>query len=304
MAEDILKAALDSTDILILSNDPNIRYLFENTGFRHIQTVRTEAQHALNIIAKEQCDLIVIDDLFYGDDTADFVKRLRNGEFSENIFLPVITLISEATSETANSMIRVGSDDVVIKPLSVNDIKKRIKTLVNRKIQYVVTADYVGPNRRSAARTDPDKDNLIEIPNALKSKADGYLASKKDISEQMRDAHKQVRDRRLSLDGSEIQSLINSALLSPEDFQIGIRKIEPLAREFETKLSGTGHKHIGEMCGMLNNVIEKIRGFEDKDNIELLVLLGNAISLAFKDDEASRQSSREVVVLIKQKFRT
>lgn len=77
MAEKVLDAALESTDILILSNDPNIRYLFENTGFRHILTIRTDSPEINDILAKERCDLIVLDDLFYGDETISFIKKLR-----------------------------------------------------------------------------------------------------------------------------------------------------------------------------------------------------------------------------------
>lgn len=303
MAEKELVAALESTDVMILSNDPNIRYLFENTGFRHILTVRSDSPKVKEVIAKEQCDLIVLDDQFYGEDTISFIKRLRNGEIGANIFLPVITLVSLTAIETANAIIDVGSDDVVIKPLSVNDIKRRVNALLRRNIQYVVTSSYIGPNRRDEKRTDPIKDKLIEIPNTLKVKADGYLETRMEIHNKIQDAHKEVNNTRISIEGAEIQSLIAFATANAKNFNSGIAKIKPLALDFTSRLANTDYKHISEMCAMLNAVVEKISGFDDKENIEMLQLIGNAIALTFQDDDQSRKNSQEVIMLVKQKFK-
>lgn len=222
---------------------------------------------------------------------------------SPNIFLPVITLISLASIETANAIIDIGSDDVVIKPLSVNDIKRRVKALLKRNIQYVVTSNYIGPNRRSEKRTDPINDKLIDIPNTLKVKADGYLETQMDISGQIKEAHKEVNNTRISLEGAEIQSLITHATADRKNFRSGIAKIKPLALSFTSRLANTDYKHIAEMCAMLNKIIEKIRDFDDKENIELLQLIGNAIALTFQDDEASRKNSQKVIMLVKRKFK-
>ena len=81
-----------------------------------------------------------------------------------------------------------------------------------------------------------------------------------------------------------------------------IKNIRKVAQEFTDRLKGTDFSHVGELCWTLKKVTAELTGIDDTRNIEILVLLGQAISLSFKDDESSRNRALEMAQLIKKKF--
>ena len=304
MIEDIVKSALHVTRVLLLTNDVNVRTIFHNAGFKNVQILRAELSRARKIIAAGDCDLLVVEDLFDEEPTLPFIRAIRHGEVGDNIFLPIVAMISENEAGAIRASIDAGPDDVVAKPLSVGTINTRIVGLLKRNIQYVVTAEYIGPNRRSKERTDPLKDNLIDIPNVLRALSEGHHEVAKQIRAKIKEANKKINTQRVSIQGDQIQNLITEAIADPSEFGKCIPKIRKVALEFARRLQHTDFKHVGELCRMLNVVIREIRGVDDKKNIDLLVLLGQAIFLSFKDDVASRTRAMDVVMLINSKFKS
>ncbi len=301
MSVDLLKSALEATDILILSSDETVRHLFENAGFRRIRTIRQNMEDALKIIMAGQCDVIILDDLFLEEKTLDFIRALRAGDYGENICLPIVILISDASQEIGLEAVHVGADDVVLKPLSVNDVNKRMRALLTRDLLYVVTESYVGPNRRSAERTNPKKDNLVSIPNAMRMKAEGHQETMAKISELMSDANRAINNISATLEGEVIQKLINEAIAHPDNFQPTLRKLRPLVKSFSQKLAHTDFEHIGDLCKLITEIVGEIRGPIDSKNTEILSLTSQALRLSFEDDKQSKDAAAEIIMLLKKR---
>ncbi len=280
----------------------NIRNVFQNAGFKNVATVRSEISRARKTIAEGGCDLLVVEDIFDEAPTVPFIRSIRHGEVGENIFLPVVALISENNASVIRANIDAGPDDVIVKPLSVSVVNTRIVALLKRRIQYAVTADYIGPNRRSPERTDFAKDNLIDIPNILRAKSEGHHEVAMQIRAKIKEANRKINTQRVSIQGDQIQNLIAEAIGKPPEFARCIGKIRKVAMEFGRRLEHTDFEHVGELCRMLNVVIGELEGIDDKKNVELLALLGRAISLSFKGDSASRARAMDVVLLINSKF--
>jgi len=299
MSKDLLKAALQATDILIISRDSTIRHLFENAGFRRIKTVRQDLDEALNVMLAGQCDLVVLDDLFLEEKTLDFIQEVRAGDHGVNICLPVVILISDPSEELARNAVGVGADDVVLKPLSVNDVNKRMTALLTRELLYVVTENYIGPNRRSPERTDPKKDNLVSIPNTMRMKAEGYRETEIQIAELMSEANRTIHNISAALDGEVIQKLINEAIANPKEFQTILKKIHPLAAAFAQKVEQTDFSHIGDLCNLLMDIISEMEGPSDSKHTEILALVSQALQLSFQDDVQSKAAAAEIIALLK-----
>ena len=304
MIDDIVKSALHVTNVLLITSDVNIRTIFHNAGFKHVEILRSEINRAKSLIAAGSCDLLVVEDIFDEKPTLPFIRSIRHGEVGPNIFLPIVAMISENDAGTIRASIEAGPDDVIVKPLSVSTVRTRILGMLKRNPQYVVTAEYIGPNRRSKERTDPLKDNLIDTPNILRAKSEGHHEVAQQIFANIRDANKKINTQRVSIQGDQIQGLITEAIEDPSKFNACIPKIRTVALEFTRRLQHTDFRHIGELCQMLNVVIREIGGIDDKKNIDLLVLLGQAISSSFKDDVASRTRAMDVVMLLKSKFKS
>jgi DNA-binding response OmpR family regulator len=299
--EDFLKAAMESADLLVLSSDSNVLHLFQNAGFRHIEVVRNGFEKVTEVLAEDKCDLLIIDDGFDEAGAAKFIKKIRHGQFGENIFLPIVTLLSSNDMAAVGGTINAGSDDVVVKPLSVDIINSRIIALLKRTVQYVVTQDYIGPNRRPKERTQ-DKDNLVDIPNALRAKSQGHHDISTDLNAKIKAANDKINEQRVSVQGDQINQLITLSVADAKRFDLGMKKIKAVSSEFTDRLARTDFAHVSELCRMLNVVVDEIRGIDDKKNVELLLLMGRSISLSFKDDIQAKQSAMEAVGLIKAKF--
>ena len=302
MTDEIFKSALEVTRILALSKDVSIRTVFQNAGFKDIQVIRDEIDSAAKIIRNGGCDLLLMEDVFEEQSTVPFIRSIRQGEIGENIFLPIILMISENDASLIRSSINSGPDDVVIKPLSVSTISTRIVGLLKRNIQYVVTRDYIGPNRRPKERTDPEKDGLIDIPNIIKAKAEGHHAVEEQIRRKINEANTKINAVRISIQGDQIHQLISDAIKDPADFNGCIEEVRTVATEFSRRLRNTGLAHVSDLCRMLNVVTRRLQGFDDKRNVELLVLLGQAIGLSFREDMDSRVQAMQVVDLVRAKF--
>lgn len=302
MIDDILKSALEITNTILLSGDGSINLLFKNAGFKNVEVFRADLDRALPHITSGTCDLLVLDDLFDNKPTIPIIRKIREGKIGDNIFMPIIYLISTTDEKEIKKGIEAGADDVVVKPLSVNLINSRVGGLLSRKMQYVVTPDYIGPARHPEELTGILKDQLIDAPNILRAKSEGHHEIITKVHNEIQSANKNINDRRVTLQGDQISDLIERIVAEPTEFKPLIKNIRKIAREFSDRLKDSNLYHVSELCQMLNKVIAELKGVDDKRNLELLILLGQAISLSFKKDEASRIQALEMANLIKSKF--
>lgn len=302
MIDNILKSAMEITNTVVLSADSNINLLFRNAGFRNVEVFRTNLNRALLHITSGTCDLLVLDDIFDNKPTIPIIREVREGKIGDNIFMPIISVISTTDEKEIKKRIEAGADDVVVKPLSVNIVNSRIGGLLSRKMQYVVTPDYIGPARRPEEKTGSLKEQLIDVPNILRAKSEGHQEVIAKVRDEIQRASININERRVSLQGDQIRDLIARLVAEPSEFQPLIKNIRKVAKEFTARLKDSNLFHVSELCQMLNKVIAELSGVDDKQNIELLTLLGQAISLSFKEDEASRVQALEMADLIKSKF--
>ena len=302
MTSHLVFAVLEVTNTVILSDDNSTNLLFKNAGFKKVQIFKTNLIRALTAVTNDTCDLLILEETFDDKPTTSIIRGIREGKIGDNIFLPVIALLSSNDEKAITAGIEAGADDVVVKPLSVNIINSRIGGLLKRKMQYVVTPEYIGPTRRPEDRTGALKDQLIDVPNIMRAKSEGHDEVVAQIREEIQSASLNINNRRVSLQGDQIDGLITRLVAEPAKFDPLIKSIRKVARGFMERLKGTDFSHIGELCRMLEKVTDELAGVDDKRNIELLVLLGQAISLSFKDDEASRNRALEMAELIKKKF--
>jgi DNA-binding NarL/FixJ family response regulator len=100
---------------------------------------------------------------------ADLLRGLRTGSVPGNPFVPAIITCSSSTAATVRAAVDCGADAVVLKPYSLQQIMDPVEALVDRRRPFVVTADYVGPERRTAQREGQVIEQII-VPNPLAAK--------------------------------------------------------------------------------------------------------------------------------------
>lgn len=125
---------------------------------------------AEQIMRQDMVDLLVIDHQPVPDSNAfplgHAIHRIRHGHLGLNPFVIVIVTVSSQHIRDIGRLMFCGADDVVIKPLTGKVLAERVEYNAVHRRPFVVTSNYIGPDRRA----DDDRPSDIpqfEVPNTL-----------------------------------------------------------------------------------------------------------------------------------------
>jgi class 3 adenylate cyclase len=122
----------DQATILIVDDQPqNLRLLeavLQPRGYRTVSAQSGEA--ALEILSREQADLVLLDILMPGMDGYEVCRRIR--ENPTTAFLPVVMITASDTAQKLRAT-EAGADDFVAKPFDQGELLARVKSLVRIK---------------------------------------------------------------------------------------------------------------------------------------------------------------------------
>lgn len=153
-------------------------------GFRDISD--TDSLIKLHrAVRRGAVDLIVINAAMNGDDTGFITRDIRAGKLGNDPFTIVIVLLAVTETARARSIADSGADDALLLPLTSEGLARKVIDLSAPRKPFVVTYDYIGPERRSAPRPDSPSATQIAVPNPLVSRggaeaAAGYEAARDD----------------------------------------------------------------------------------------------------------------------------
>ena len=104
------------------------------------------------------------------------IQQLRQGGAGYNPFIVIIVTAWEKNTALINKVVSSGADDLLLRPFSTALLGQRIEAHIERRKGFVITTDYVGPDRR---KDQPRTSNveLFEPPNSLKMKAKDKLTA-------------------------------------------------------------------------------------------------------------------------------
>ncbi|MDB5431368.1 MAG: response regulator receiver protein [Caulobacter sp.] len=180
------KPPLEGRRILVVDDHAHTAILVKQTllsaGAAEV-AVANDGEMALAMLPSFRPDLIVTDMMMPVIGGMELVRVVRQAALTPNAGVPdptvPIVLVSAFGSRRAVRAARqAGIDAFVVKPFSVGSLVKRVDRAGNRTADFVVRADYVGPDRRtSEKRKGPAHRALDMEPVALIPIADDTLAS-------------------------------------------------------------------------------------------------------------------------------
>jgi DNA-binding response OmpR family regulator len=118
---------------------------------------------------------ILICEMGLGDgQVMELTSNVCHNDLGKNPFLCVIFISWESQAQDVIRMINCGKDHLVTVPLSPEQILSRVFSMVHHRLPFVLTADYVGPDRRTLIR--PVKDSpIVDLFKFLEGKDNGEL---------------------------------------------------------------------------------------------------------------------------------
>lgn len=246
-------------------------------GFRQIETVGT-LEAFTSLVSKRPPDLAVCE-AQPDRDVCEAIQGLRVGTTGHNPFIVVIVTAWDNSNGLVRRVIDSGADDLVLRPYSTATLGARIKSHVERRKGFVITTDYVGPDRRSDA-TRPSNVELFQPPNSLQMKARDRLSP--DVVAQKLDAELKVacdilHSEKLRRDAFQIcilWRLIQAQHPASGAKSAEVVKIKDLTRSVAARCRELQIEHAGEWCESIMAAVEGIELGVDRN--ASLHLLGHA----------------------------
>ena len=207
-------------------------------GFRKVQT-----PYDLNSLAQrlkgQSFDLVVLEVRPDPKPILGLIQDLRQGRIGLNPFSIVMATAWTLDDEVVRGVVQSGADDLMGRPFSTGFLGQRLKQLIDGRKGFVVTSDYIGPDRRR----DPARSGgapTAEVPNSLKLKSQGRrdtIAVETEIALAVAKSRGEINLEKARRNAFQmiIQSRLTAAALdgaTPTDAIVAeLRKIETLAAE-------------------------------------------------------------------------
>lgn len=188
-----------------------LRSALAQEGYSSIQDCSTIAKLE-EAFRKSAPDLLLIDAQMEDNRAFDVIAAIRHGELGNNPFVTIMVTLRMPDGDLVKKIIESGVDDLMLKPLSTNDLMKRISSLAAERQPFVVTTEYIGPQRRADREQDDSEDglklDLVEVPNTLGSKARGEEVDEFELQKLIAEAKTEINEQRLQRNGPEIAALV------------------------------------------------------------------------------------------------
>ena len=147
-----------------------IRLALNNMGVREVKEASTF------LAAHKACEegdhhfLILNQEIEQND--ATFIHRdVRLGSLGRDPFILTVMILSSPEEPRVRAAMDSGPEDLLLIPFAPDQIMSRLKVLVERRKPFVVTHDYIGPDRRTAPRPGATSATQFPVPNPARAQA-------------------------------------------------------------------------------------------------------------------------------------
>ncbi|MBT7955973.1 MAG: response regulator [Rhodospirillaceae bacterium] len=265
-----------------------IRGVLHHEGFRDIvlaENVKTVEE----LVAKGNVDLLIAEHEFPRGNMIDLVRRIRHHELGDNPFIVIILMAHDPEKEDILRIIDTGADDLILKPITAGALVKRVNFLVSQRKDFVVTADYIGPTRRSGNREGELVIPEMEVPNPVQRKALGQSTGtgfQKEI-DKFADI---VNVQKVERNAFQITFLVETIIplyvdgKAVTDTKKQLDRLKYVSEDIGRRMKGTKYDDVSELCvsilGVVNSICKKPNR-PDSTDLKLLPKLAQAIEVAF-----------------------
>lgn len=297
------KLSFDSVDVLIYdpvsANRAATRAAMYTLGFRKTETVPT-LENFLESVQKSPPDIVLCESQGQVEELCSVIQQMRQGAAGYNPFLVIIVTAWENSANLINQVISSGADDLLLRPFSTALLRQRIEAHADRRKGFVITTDYVGPDRRKD-NNRPSNVEMFEPPNSLKMKAKDKLSADdiaRKLDAELKTAREKLTSEKLRRDSFQVCVLWR--LLQDQPVAAGrppqdLVKLQLLAKSIATRSQETEFAAAQEWCQSVLASAEGLAAGVDR-NASLHLLGHAALSLhqIFYPEKTSTDQMTEI----------
>lgn len=283
----------------VSANRMATRAVLYTLGFRKIETVGTAKAFA-EYLRKRPPDLAMCEVQGADAELCTMIQNLRQGGEGFNPFIVIIATAWEKNAALIARVVNSGADDLLLRPFSTALLGSRIETHIQRRKGFVVTTDYVGPDRRRD-QTRPSNVELFDAPNSLKMKARDRLTPEETtlrLDLELRAAKDVLNSEKLRRDAFQacIQwRLMQDKLPGRDSLDAELKKIAALVRSIAKRARDT---EFDQAAGWCESILAAVEGLElGVDRNASMHLLGHAalsLNQVFRPETSAQDSLVEI----------
>jgi DNA-binding response OmpR family regulator len=292
----------DSVEALIYdpvsANRTATRAALYALGFRHTDGVAT-LEACMEAIQKRAPDIVLCEAQGAGDELCAAIQDLRQGGGCDNPFIVVIVTAWEKSTGLINRVVNSGADDLLLRPFSTALLGQRIEAHIERRKGFVITTDYVGPDRRQAQSRGGNAAESFDPPNSLKMKAKDKLSAdavSKRLDAELKLAREKLHAEKLRRDSFQIcilWRLMQEQRPGLPGVQVDLNRLVSLAYSVERRCQQSEQGAAVEWC---ESVRAATSGLEQDRNAAMHLLGHAALELhaIFHPEQSSADRIAEI----------
>lgn len=245
-------------------------------------------------------DIVICDVTENAEEACKIFNGIRHNELGTNPFICIIAVAWSPKQSLVAKVVNSGADVLVAAPISPSLILDRIESLVHSRKPFVVTTDYIGPDRRFLEGRESDVE-LIDVPNSLRDKALGQYDAAK-LKSEIDAARADINDHKIDRQAFQVSFLADKILeefgnndLSKAGQRLG--ELKKVTNDLKMRAFSAGAKEIEELCIPLRSVVDSLiasRGDFAKKDMELLGQLSLAMRTSAASDDKGTSLARDI----------
>jgi len=266
-----------------------IKNILKEYGFSRF-TCTGQIEEIEECLSLNTADLILCDVKLSRTGTMDMVRKVRQGELGSNPFPLIMSMLSSPEASIVQACVDSGFDDVVMKPFSAGLLFQRMDRMFAGRRPFVVTSEYIGPDRRKGTRPGSMDAHKVAVPNPLSMKSDRTKSRSKQ-EEHIEEAKKQILAytveclaHRISDMGDELVALLQSEDKHARS-EFLLNDIIEMADRMARLITDTPYAQEDVLVHTMNDMAKQVREsiIPDKNDIKQIGKLSRLIKRSFQN---------------------
>ncbi len=295
-------------DIDIVFGDPSnwvlnqFRSMLMRAGFGKIRTF-TKFEEVRDSVHDTLPDLLIIDEeIDPGAKTSALVRAVRHAQLGANPFLPVIYTAQDPPQEVVRRAIDAGTDSFLVKPFSPKQLLDRIALVTMKRRGFIVTSDYIGPDRRQDSSRGSSVP-LLDVPNSLRAKEMGEKVTPKAFLQQVQSVSSELQKQRVQRNAFQLSFLVQLILPDYSNGTVGedtyqhLQRLLTVANDTCKRLPDTPFAALGELAQAMvlvaRGILSAPQAPAQKD-LDLLEPLSTAIAKSAHPDRQAQALASDI----------
>lgn len=290
-------------NVVLVEQNPQVLKAFRqglrDRGFNNVVATRNMGELE-DRSAESLIDLVICDADGEHEGFPAFNKLVRQGGHGQNPYVVTIGVTEVPTEANIKRVFDAGVDNILLKPLSMNALLDRLSAIIMRRKSFVVSSEYIGPDRRIRPRQELCLP-LINVPNSLKDRLDGTYDEAR-LRHEIAKANTLVNRQRATQDAVLIDQIVRQIAPCYDAGEIDDSVLMHLHRLVRTvhdivrRMENAEDKAVGELSKSMIPILEKLIGNHlapDISDIRQMQDLATSIYMAYGTEEKAAELSAD-----------